>query len=142
MRWEYSAPEAKTFLFDGIRSFFYVPSDRQVSINTIGDEQKSTYPFLFIGDPAARGRNFRQRDSSRAGILTTRLEPRDRQAQFKEIVLKIDSGSLLRSVEYTDRMGNRTIFEFFAHQKKVLSPETFRFTTPPGVDVVGDRPAP
>jgi len=141
MRWEYSLPEQKTFLFDGTRSYFYIPSDRQVSINAITDEQRSSYPFLFVGDPAARARNFKQRDTVRSGALTTRLEPRDKNAQLREIVLKIDSGSLLRSVEYTDRMGNRTIFEFSGHQKKPLVPETFRFTTPAGVDVVGDRTA-
>ena len=35
MRWSYTAPEAKLFVFDGTKSWFYVPADRQVTVGVI-----------------------------------------------------------------------------------------------------------
>ena len=54
MRWTYTAPEQKTFVFDGSRSWFYVPADRQVTVADLDDRRKSELPFLLIGDAAAR----------------------------------------------------------------------------------------
>ena len=40
MRWTYARPESKTFVFDGSRSWFYVPADKQVTIADIDDQRK------------------------------------------------------------------------------------------------------
>ena len=32
MRWSYTRPEEKLFVFDGSRSWFYVPADKQVTV--------------------------------------------------------------------------------------------------------------
>src|ERR1043165_5614693 len=40
MRWSYSSPEPKQFVFDGSRSWFYVPGDKQVTVGSINDARK------------------------------------------------------------------------------------------------------
>lgn len=137
MRWEYEAFEKKTFVFDGNRSWFYVPAERQVSITDLKAEQKTSYPFLFLNDRVTRDRNFRVRERASGGAVTTRLEPLDRSNSLKEIILVAGSDGLLRSIEYRDRSGNRTSFQFGGYRRVQLTPDTFRFITPAGVQVVG-----
>src|SRR5438132_14108377 len=48
MRWTYTKPEEKVFVFDGNRSWFYVAADKQVTVATIDDRRRSELPFLLI----------------------------------------------------------------------------------------------
>src|SRR5881396_3427662 len=41
MRWTYSRPEQKIFVFDGSRSWFYLPAEKQVTMTTIDDQRRS-----------------------------------------------------------------------------------------------------
>jgi len=43
---------------------------------------------------------------------------------------------LIDSIEYTDRDGNRTIFRFSGYHPARVTPATFSFTVPAGVQVV------
>src|SRR5258707_15614339 len=58
MRWRYTKPEQKVFVFDGNRSWFYLPAEKQVTVTSIDDQRRSELPFLIIGDPSARDRQF------------------------------------------------------------------------------------
>lgn len=136
MRWSYSNPESKLFVFDGTSSWFYVPADRQVTIGAIDDERKRELPFLLLGDPAARGKYFTISERTRGrGVITT-LQPRDRAAMIRNITMTTDASThLIQSVEYTDREGNRTVFELTGYRPVSVSADTFRFTPPQGVQV-------
>lgn len=137
MRWSYSRPEEKLFVFDGTHSWFYVPSDKQVTVGTIDDQRKSELPFLLIGDPAARDRLFAVNESNRSGATVVTLQPRTASALIRNVVLTIDPGThLIQQLEYADREGNRTVFEFSGYHRRAASPELFHFTPPPGVEVV------
>src|SRR5437763_565183 len=46
MRWSYARPEEKLFVFDGRRSWFYVPSDKQVTVTNLDAQRRSELPFL------------------------------------------------------------------------------------------------
>ena len=35
MRWEYSAPEKKTFVSDGVKIYSYLPADKQVIVSSV-----------------------------------------------------------------------------------------------------------
>src|SRR6266567_617365 len=48
MRWEYKDPEAKTFVSDGRRFYFYVPADHQVIVRQ-QDEERSIPSLLLAG---------------------------------------------------------------------------------------------
>ena len=71
------------------------------------------------------------------GAITTRLEARDRSAMIRSVVVTTGaSDHLIRRLEYSDRQGNRTVFEFSEYRQGRATAEAFRFTAPAGVEVI------
>lgn len=137
MRWTYTAPEAKTFVFDGTRSWFYVPADRQVTVADLDDRRKSELPFLLIGDTAARSKQFDVKEQRRGGKISTTLQPRSAASAIRTVTIVTDARTnLIESIDYTDRDGNHTSFSFSGYHRGRAGAETFRFTPPGGVQVV------
>src|SRR3954466_11901254 len=107
MRWSYARPEQKLFVFDGGRSWFYTPADKQVTVADLDSERRAELPFLIIGDPAARDRAFVVKETTRGSVVTATLQPRSGAAMIRNVVVSIDAAThLIRSVSYTDREGN------------------------------------
>src|SRR5438552_1468524 len=42
MRWEYTSPEQKTFVSDGIKMYSYIPEDKQVIVASVPPENEAT----------------------------------------------------------------------------------------------------
>jgi chaperone LolA len=137
MRWSYSAPEQKVFVFDGTNSWFYVPADKQVTQGRVSEARKRELPFLMLGDAAARDRAFVVKEQRRGGSIVTTLEPRQKGSLMRSVTVTIaPSTSLIQRIEYTDRDGNRTSFDFSGYHKRAAAADTFRFVAPAGVQVV------
>ncbi|HXH37363.1 MAG TPA: outer membrane lipoprotein chaperone LolA [Thermoanaerobaculia bacterium] len=137
MRWSYTRPEQKVFVFDGNRSWFYIPAEKQVTVTTVDEQRRAELPFLIIGDPAARERHFIIRETARAGTVITTLQPRDSSALIRNVTITIAPAThAIQRVTYSDRDGNETTFEFAGFAKHTVSPDFFRFTPPAGVEVV------
>jgi chaperone LolA len=137
MRWTYSKPEEKVFVFDGTNSWFYVAADKQVTVASIDDRRRSELPFLLIGDPAARDRLFVVKESNRGGSLIVSLQPRSASSAIRSVTLTMTpSTHLIQQLEYSDREGNRTVFDFSGYQRRSVSADLFHFTPPAGVQVV------
>ncbi len=137
MRWSYTSPEQKVFVFDGTSSWFYVPADRQVTHGRVSDARKRELPFLLLGDPAARDRHFAVKTQRRGGSVVTTLNPRDPKALVRAVTVTINpSTHLIQRIEYTDREGNRTSFDFSGYHRRAASADTFTFTPPAGVQVI------
>src|SRR3954463_9924376 len=58
MRWEYSAPEPKSFVSDGVKLYSYVPADKQVIVSTIPPEDQATTPTLFLAGKGSLTKDF------------------------------------------------------------------------------------
>jgi outer membrane lipoprotein carrier protein len=137
MRWSYARPEEKVFVFDGSRSWFYIPAEKQVTVTAIDERRRAELPFLIIGDPAARERHFIVREVTKAGIVITTLQPRDASALIRNVTITIASAThAIQRVTYSDRDGNETTFDFSGFTRRASSPDFFRFTPPAGVEVV------
>ena len=133
MRWTYTRPEAKEFIFDGSQSWFYVPSDKQVTVTTITDQRKRELPFLLLGDPVARAKYFDIREQP--NVVT--LSPKDRSAPIRQVTIETDATThRISGISYVDRDGNRTQFRFSDYRPVQVSAGTFAFTAPAGVQVV------
>lgn len=132
MRFSYTTPEQKLFVFDGDRSWFYVPADKQVTIADVTDSRKRELPFLLLGDPAARNKHFVVKQSGRV----TTLQPRDKAALVRTVSITTGADNRIQRIEYTDREGNRTSFELSGYHPRSASSDTFHFTPPAGVQVV------
>lgn len=136
MKWTYVDPAKKMFLFDGERSFFYVAEDEQLTVTTLTDEQRKALPFLVLSDPAAVEKGYAITRKSSARATTVTLTARDTSVAVPRIsVVRLPAGSL-ESIEYADRDGNTTRFEFSGYAKVTIDANTFRFDAPPGTQVV------
>lgn len=138
MRWSYTAPEQKVFVFDGSNSWFYVPADKQVTVGRVTDARKRELPFLLLGDPAARDKHFILREQRRGKTVVTTLQPRAAGGMIGNVTVTIaPATNFIQRIEYTDRDGNRTSFDFTNYRRKPVNAATFKFSPPAGVQVVG-----
>jgi chaperone LolA len=137
MRWSYTSPEQKLFVFDGTSSWFYVPADKQVTHGRVSESRKRELPFLLLGDPSARDKHFVVKQQNRSGKIVTTLQPRDKSALVRNVTVTINpSTHLIQRIEYTDREGNRTSFDFSGYHRRAASAGTFTFNPPAGVQVI------
>ena len=136
MRWSYTSPEEKVFVFDGSKSWFYVPAEKQVTVANLDDARKRDLPFLLIGDPDARAKAFVVKEQRRGSGTVTTLQPRDGAAMIRTVSITTGADHLIQRIEYTDREGNRTSFDFSGYHPKSAGADTFRFIPPAGVHVV------
>src|SRR6202521_367403 len=58
MRWEYTQPEEKLFVSDGVKMYSYLPQDKQVIVSSVPPEGEATTPALFLAGKANLTRNF------------------------------------------------------------------------------------
>jgi len=137
MRWSYTSPEQKLFVFDGTNSWFYVPGDKQVTTGRITDARRSELPFLLLGDPQARERAFIVKQQNRGGTVVTTLQPRDKGSLIRSVTVTIaPSTHLIQRIDYADRDGNQTSFSFSGYHRRAASADTFTFAPPAGVQVI------
>ena len=137
MRWSYSAPEQKLFVFDGSNSWFYVPGDKQVTVARVDDARKRELPFLLLGDTSARDKYFSVKEQKRGNAVVTTLQSRNPSALVKSVTVTIaPTTHLIQRIEYADREGNRTSFDFSGYHRRAASADTFRFAPPAGVQVI------
>lgn len=137
MRWSYSSPEQKLFVFDGTNSWFYVPGDKQVTTGRVTDARRKELPFLLLGDPAARDRVFVVKQQNRGGNIVTTLQPKDKTSIIRTVSVTIaPSTHLIQRIDYTDRDGNQTSFSFSGYHRRSASAGTFTFAPPAGVQVI------
>jgi len=137
MRWSYTKPEQKLFVFDGTNSWFYVPADKQVTLGRVTDERKRELPFLLLGDAGARDKYFVVREQKRGSAVVTTLQPRAKGALVHTVSVTIaPSTHLIQRIDYTDRDGNQTSFDFSGYHRTTASAGTFTFAPPAGVQVI------
>jgi outer membrane lipoprotein carrier protein len=134
MRWTYTAPESKVFVFDGTTSWFYVPSEKQVTTSRMTEASKAELPFLLLGDSAARDRHFSVSEKKRGNSVVLTLRPRSGAALVAGVDVTISATThLIDRIDYADRDGNRTSFEFSGYHRRQASADSFRFVPPAGV---------
>ena len=137
MRWSYNSPEKKLFVFDGSNSWFYVPGDKQVTVARVDDSKKRELPFLLLGDTASRDKYFSVKEQKRGNAVVTTLQSRNPSALVKNVTVTIaPSTHLIQRIEYADREGNRTSFDFSGYHRRAASADTFKFAPPAGVQVI------
>lgn len=138
-RWEYEAPFPQTIVADGDHVWIHDPELEQVQVRIQSHEEQQS-PLTVLIDPTELERQFEVAAAPAAGGLEwVVLTPREREdAQFAEARLGFD-GQALQRMEMTDPLGQRTRIVFSNWQRNPrFSPDTFRFTPPPGADVVGE----
>src|SRR6266567_7223602 len=87
MRWEYTSPEKKLFISDGVRVYSYVPEDKQVTVGAVPRDDQATAPILFLAGKGNLVRDFTpsQADApagSPAASHALKLVPRSAQPDY------------------------------------------------------------
>ena len=143
MRWQYTAPEEKTFVSDGVKMYSYIPQDKQVIVASVPPEDEATTPTLFLAGKGNLTRDFTASlvDLPRgmpAGTKALKLIPKTRQADYDWLVLVLDPTSLeIRGLVTGDTQGGTSSFSFTNLKQNVgLTDKDFTFKIPRGVDVV------
>ena len=147
MRWEYTAPEKKLFVSDGVRIYSYIPEDKQVMVSAQPRDAETTSPALFLAGKGNLTRDFASSlvdnpAGSPPGGRSLKLVPKSRQPDYDWLVFTLDPATLaIQGLLTMDAQGGESAF-FFTNMKENTGPadKEFAFNIPRGVDVVTDVP--
>jgi outer membrane lipoprotein carrier protein len=145
MRWEYSAPEEKLFVSDGLKIYSYIPQDKQVIVGSIPQGGEAATPTLFLTGKGDLTRDFTPSlvdlmPGLPPGTRALKLVPKSPQREYDWLILAIEPESLaIRGLATVDAQGGTSTFSFTHLQENVgLSDKEFTFKIPRGVDIVKD----
>lgn len=140
-RWEYKTPHAQLIIADGRRVWAYEPDLEQVTVRAQGEQEQNS-PLAALIDPALLERQYdlSEEAAPRDGLNWLSLSPKQGvDASFDYAALGFGANGLAR-MEILDTLGQRTVISFTGWQRNPrFAADTFRFTPPAGVDVVGER---
>jgi outer membrane lipoprotein carrier protein len=143
MRWEYSAPDQKLFVSDGVKMYSYIPQDKQVIVSNVPPDDEAATPTLFLAGKGNLTRDFTPTivdlpKGMPAGSRALKLVPRSKQRDYDWLILVVDPATLdLRGLVTVDAQGGISSFSF-NNLKVNTNPadKEFAFKIPRGVDVV------
>ena len=145
MRWDYTAPEKKLFISDGVRIYSYVPEDKQVVVGAVPKDDQAGAPILFLAGKGNLIRDFTASTGdlpagSPAASHALKLVPRSAQPDYDWLLLVVDQQSLsLRTLVTMDGQGGQSSISFVNLKENVApADKEFAFNIPRGVDVITD----
>ena len=145
MRWEYTAPEAKTFISDGLKIYSYIPADKQVLVTSVPKDDAATTPALFLAGKGSLTRDFAVSagtvpEGFASGTRALKLIPKTPQPDYDSLILLIDPSTLtLRGMITSDPQGGTSTLAFTNLKENTGVADTeFVFNIPRGVDIVSE----
>ena len=143
MRWEYRSPKEKLFLSDGKQAWFYLPGDRQVRRTSVRklDDLRSPLGFLL-----GKTRLEKELDGLSAasdvapltpGNTVLRGVPKAMADRINEVVLEITPDYHIARIQFEEADESVTEYRFSQQREDgEIADQHFRFTPPPGVEIV------
>ena len=141
MRWEYTAPDKKTFVADGRKIYSYIPADKQVTVGDMPADNQATAAVLFLAGKGNLTRDFTVSYATAEETPDTwalRLDPKQKQNDYDWLVLVVDRNTLqIRALTAAEQQGGRSTFAFTNYRENAGIPDkAFEFKIPRGVDVI------
>jgi outer membrane lipoprotein carrier protein len=138
MRWDYEAPDRQQIIGDGETLWIYQPDDKQVLRAPLSEAFHSSTPVTFLSGLGHLTRDFiATLETSTADSWVLRLVPRQDSGigTLRLVVRKPDAA--VTEARITDPLGTTTTLALSDEKRNSpLDQALFRFTPPPGVDVV------
>jgi outer membrane lipoprotein carrier protein len=143
MRWEYRSPKEKLFLSDGKDAWFYLPGDRQVRRTSVKklDDVRSPLGFLL-----GKTRLEKELDGLSvaadvapvtAGNTVLRGVPKAMADRISQVVLEVTPDYRIARIQFEEADDSVTEYRFSQQQENAaIADQRFRFSPPPGVEVV------
>lgn len=137
LRWEIRQPVPQLVVGDGEKIWMHDPELEQVTVRPAGQALGGTPAALLAGSGDLE-RDFQLVEAPAAeGLAWVDATPRRSDAGFERLRLGFAEGEL-RAMELFDSFGQVTRIRFSGVKRNPsLSAALFRFTPPPGVDVIG-----
>ena len=137
-RWETKQPYEQTIVADGQRVWVYEPDLQQVSVRSQSGEEAHS-PLTVLTDLAALDAQFTASESGeRDGLSWLKLVSKAKEPEFEYAELGFSAKTLDRMV-FKDQLGNATEIRFDDWKRNpAIAADTFKFTPPKGVDVIGN----
>jgi outer membrane lipoprotein carrier protein len=137
-RWTVGKPYKQLLVGDGERVWIYDEDLNQVVTHKNDRALGSTPAALLAGREGIEGA-FDWRDLPAAdGLEWLGATPKDKDSAFSELRLGFDASGLA-ALDVTDNFGQHTLIRLSKLERNPkLGTELFRFTPPPGADVIGD----
>jgi outer membrane lipoprotein carrier protein len=143
MRWDYDQPRPKTFLTDGTTAWFYVPGERQVRRAPVKQLDDLRSPLRYLLGKTKLEKEFvslaiaTDAKPSNAGDIVLRGVPKGMQERVAQTLVEVTPDGLIIRIVVEELDGSITEFRFLQQRENVQLPDQhFRFTPPPGVEVV------
>ena len=138
MRWDYAAPDPQLIVGDGETLWIYQPGDKQVIKAPLAQAFQAQTPISFLAGLGRVERDFEaslERDEPARWVL--RLVPRKDTGIGTLTLMVRKADATVEEARVTDPLGTTTRIAFANERRNVpLDAALFRFTPPPGVDVV------
>jgi len=145
MRWDYSAPEPKQFVSDGVKMYSYIPEDKQVIVAAVPADEEAPTPTLFLAGKGNVTRDFTPSlvdapAGAPAGSRALKLVPKAEQREYDWLVLVLDPATIaIRGLQTVDAQGGKSSFSFTNLKENVgIADKEFEFKIPHGVDVISN----
>ncbi len=136
-RWDYQKPYLQTIVADGKRLWLY-DRDLAAGDGASRSSKGSATPAMLLSGAGKVGDAFAAAGVETKGDWTwCRLTPKQDDSDFAQVSL-----AFTRAASWPhgarDKLGQTTVIEFGAVKRNLpLDDKLFRFTPPPGVDVIG-----
>ncbi|PYY00624.1 MAG: outer membrane lipoprotein carrier protein LolA [Acidobacteria bacterium] len=145
MRWQYEQPTPKLFIVDGKSAFFYVPSERQARRMPAKklDDFRSPIRYL-LGHTKLQQEFSKLRISAESpkqhDNVVLEGVPKGMEDRIQRALLEITPSNQIGRILIEQLDGSTTEFIFRDLQEDVVvKPDLFRFSPPPGVEVVDSQ---
>jgi len=134
--WDYTTPLRQQVLSDGLQVYIHDVELEQVTVRSL-DSALAGSPAALLGAEEDIDALYEISElPPEEGLTWVALASREAEGDFAGVRLAFDAKTL-RVMELDDNFGQRTRIEFAeVRVNTTLPPDTFKFTPPPGVDVV------
>jgi len=135
-RWEVRQPYVQLLVSDGRELKIFDPDLLQMTIRPVSQELSQTPALLFTGNASALQQQFRISQKVNGASVIYVLTPKAKDAVFADLSLQFKGAEPL-SMSLRDSLGQQTRIEFFRVKRNAALPASaFKFTPPPGTDII------
>ena len=143
MRWDYDEPRPKMFLTDGSTAWFYVPGEKQVRRAPVKDIGDLRSPLRYLLGKTKLEKEFvglaiaTDAKPANPGDIVLRGVPKGMQERVSQTLLEVTPDGMISRIVVEELDGSVTEFRFLQQRENVqIADGRFKFTPPPGVEVV------